>query len=363
MHKPLITDLKKLLFLIFVFSQFTFAQEIIFPGYYGAELKNKLVETYKPQVVLSYNDARDKMYGLIDNKNDSLICVYSGYRIFVPYNDPSPRNFTNAANPIINCEHTWPKSKGALENTQSFSNMHHLFPTNAVPNAGRGNLPFSEIDDNQTDKWYLNATISSTIPSANIDSYSELDENKSFEPPEDHKGNVARAMFYFYTMYQQQADNEDPNFFSIQKDVFRQWNMLDPVDEAEILRTNQIAVYQDNKANPFIIDTTLIGRVYFGVTTSLNDEQNNLYSFTLNQNYPNPFNGQTVISFNLDQPEMVKLAVFNAVGQAVDRMVNQTLPAGKHEYRFNSDAFSSGVYYYRLETPIGHTTKKMLLVR
>ena len=63
----------------------------------------------------------------------------------------------------------------------------------------RADFPFAEIPDNETDTWYYLTLTLNTIPSSNIDLYSER-RNGFFEPREDHKGNVARAMFYFYTM-------------------------------------------------------------------------------------------------------------------------------------------------------------------
>lgn len=338
------------------------SQTIIFPDLYGEELRTRLVEDYKPQSVLDYGDARDKMYALIDNHNDSLSGVYSGYTIYVPYNSPSPRDLTNAANPIINCEHTWPKSKGASGNAES--DMHHLFPTNAVPNAARGNYPFAEIDDNLTDKWYRFTNVLSSIPALGIDYYSELDDNTSFEPPETHKGNVARAMFYFYTMYKSQADNADPNFFNVQKGVLRKWNSMDPVDEAEITRTNQIAQYQDNKPNPFVLDTTLIGRVYFGVTTSLQNAANQQpQQLILLQNYPNPFNGTTTIRYQLAEPGFVEISIISNDGKKIKNWYYPSQNSGNHTLRFPAQDLSSGIYYYSIRTPSGFTSRKMLYLK
>ena len=60
-------------------------------------------------------------------------------------------------------------------------------------------------------------------------------------------------------MYSDVADN---NFFDSQKDILYDWHQQDPIIEAEIIRTNKIAEYQDYP-NPFIIDDSLIQRCYF----------------------------------------------------------------------------------------------------
>ena len=65
--------------------------------------------------------------------------------------------------------------------------------------------------------WFWQNYASSSTPSSNIDQYSESDDDL-FEPREDVKGDVARIMFYFYTIYQNVAD---PGFFSVQKKTER----------------------------------------------------------------------------------------------------------------------------------------------
>ena len=104
----------------------------------------------------------------------------------------------------------------------------------------------------------------SNIPSNNIDAYSEgiRGVNGFFEPRESRKGDVARAMFYFYTIYQPQADAADPNFFSQQMSTLCQWHEQDPVDEQEYIRTIMIAPHQDDIPNPFILDCSLVERAY-----------------------------------------------------------------------------------------------------
>jgi hypothetical protein len=78
-------------------------------------------------------------------------------------------------------------------------------------------------------------------------------------------------------------------------------------------------------------------------------------AYSLGNATPNPFNPSTVIEFTVPDAEAhVKLQVFNAVGQLVATLADQTMTAGK--YRADWDArnasgelVSSGVYYYRME--------------
>jgi len=137
--------------------------------------------------------------------------------------------------------------------------MHHLRPCKDNVNSTRSNKPFSEINDYITDNWYWLEYSSNSIPQNNIDQYSES-ASSAFEPREDVKGDIARAMFYFYTIYENVANN---SFFNEQKDVLYQWHLNDPVINSEIIRTWAIAGYQNNIPNPFILDETLIYRAYF----------------------------------------------------------------------------------------------------
>lgn len=84
---------------------------------------------------------------------------------------------------------------------------------------------------------------------------------------------------------------------------------------------------------------------------------------TLAQNYPNPFNPATNISFELAASSFVSLRVFDLQGRLVDTLVSKTLPAGPHNVTFEARHLASGTYFYRLESPQGVQTKRMVLLR
>ena len=88
----------------------------------------------------------------------------------------------------------------------------------------------------------------------------------------------------------------------------------------------------------------------------------------LNQNYPNPFNPTTQISFHLSKDTPVRLDVFNVKGQKVKTLCATDLAAGAHSYIWRGDdqagkEVSSGLYFYRLHTPQGIFSNKMLLMK
>ena len=231
--------------------------EAIHPNLSGTELLEKVATEYAPQQTLGYRRGRDILYTQIDNHNGVLEGIYTGYSIKVDPNASEPRRI--AYEQQINAEHIYPQSKGASGSAKS--DLHSLFPSNIRVNSARSNNPFAEISDELTDQWFRFDQQVNTPPSAKIDEYSESRTRTAFEPRESKEGDVARAMFYFYTIYRDQANAADPNFFPSQKATLCQWNSIDPVDDAERERSHLVANYQGNE-NPFILDSTLADRTY-----------------------------------------------------------------------------------------------------
>jgi len=88
----------------------------------------------------------------------------------------------------------------------------------------------------------------------------------------------------------------------------------------------------------------------------------------LSQNYPNPFNPSTTISFSLSEAGRASLSIYNLKGQLIRSLVDGHLSAGANTLVWDGrDAMgrsvASGVYLYRLETPRGSFTNRMLLMK
>jgi len=97
-------------------------------------------------------------------------------------------------------------------------------------------------------------------------------------------------------------------------------------------------------------------------------------NFILYQNYPNPFNPTTKIKFTiLESPlpggdgrgglQLVKLVVFDILGNEVATLVNEEKPAGSYEVQFDASKLVSGVYFYQLRKGSFSQTRKMVLMR
>lgn len=96
----------------------------------------------------------------------------------------------------------------------------------------------------------------------------------------------------------------------------------------------------------------------------------------LSQNYPNPFNPATTIEFELPEPAIVTLKVYNVLGQEVATLLDrEARDGGAASVEFDPQHLPSGAYFYRIvaeepgdpeEGSVGRTqiaVKKMMLVR
>ena len=237
----------------------------------GEPLLEYLRANYTPNSTLGYNTARDRMYTILDNFDGMVVCIYTYFEVPVDPNSSSPRSDAFQDGNGINAEHIWPRSKGA-NNEPAFSDLHSLYSTEVRVNADRGNDKFGDIPDEDVDRWYNKVNrdegsliFTTTPPPVEVrDEYSKLilSGDVRFEVKKDTQGDIARGMFYFYTIYRSEADAQDPNYFSSMDEALRSWHNADHVSEYELERTNQIAVWQGN-VNPFIADTSLVRRAYF----------------------------------------------------------------------------------------------------
>jgi len=107
--------------------------------------------------------------------------------------------------------------------------------------------------------------------------------------------------------------------------------------------------------------------------TGVNDDEITVEDFELKQNYPNPFNPSTKISFLIPGSGIVKLKVYNILGNEIATLVNEEKPAGSYEVEFfaiggsvsggSAADLSSGIYYYSLTVNGNTKTKKMVLLK
>jgi len=86
-------------------------------------------------------------------------------------------------------------------------------------------------------------------------------------------------------------------------------------------------------------------------------------SFSLSQNYPNPFNPVTKINYSVAKSGIVKITVYDILGNTVSTLVNSKLEAGSYSAEFDASKLSSGTYIYKIESGDFSDTKKMTLIK
>ena len=98
--------------------------------------------------------------------------------------------------------------------------------------------------------------------------------------------------------------------------------------------------------------------------TAVNPFGTNIPSvYSLSQNYPNPFNPSTKINFAIPKQGLVTLKIYDILGREVRTLVNEVKSAGSYTIDFNASEFSSGVYFYKLESNSFTDIKKMMLIK
>ena len=86
-------------------------------------------------------------------------------------------------------------------------------------------------------------------------------------------------------------------------------------------------------------------------------------TYVLEQNYPNPFNPTTTIRYSIPEAGIVRISIYNILGEELATPLNSWMAEGKHSYEFDGSSLASGTYLYRVQSGTFVNTKKMLLVR
>ncbi|MEA5557371.1 endonuclease I family protein, partial [Nodularia spumigena] len=203
-----------------------------------------------------------------DINGDQVFCLYTGFTATYDSTNTGVTASTQVyqSGAGINAEHIWPQSKFS-EASPMVYDLHHLFAARVQANGDRSNYPFMNVTLEDVSFWYLDATKTAEAPILEEQHlYSKYKSNTGFEPRDDYKGDVARAVFYFYAMYKDHpnmtANAENVTFFDGMKSTLLTWHRQDVPDAKELARNTKVAAWQGNR-NPFIDDTSLVARAFF----------------------------------------------------------------------------------------------------
>lgn len=237
-------------------------------------------------------------------------------KLYADYNDDittADRYKNSGASSVsFDKEHIWAQSLGDFgRNYGAGSDLHALWPSdvkgnqNAHSNYNFG-VPTTKIKELDNDKG--------TYVGRN--GYVSGSTHKVFEPLDEFKGDVARAMFYMPARYFTYIDKDHPKLELVNYssagiiadgtttgkagilETLLEWNELDPVDEHEIRRNNLIAHNYQGNRNPFI-DYPQWARIAYDPNYSGPSASNKLETSSVGTE-GDPFNGLEVLSLSLD---------------------------------------------------------------
>ena len=111
-----------------------------------------------------------------------------------------------------------------------------------------------------------------------------------------------------------------------------------------------------------ITENIVVKTVSFNVsiTARFNELKGETITSYLAQNYPNPFDQTTTIDFKIVKPSHVSLSVFNALGQKVDVIVDEYLPADNYSKQWTPKGIPAGIYFYQLTIDGYKETKRLI---
>jgi hypothetical protein len=103
--------------------------------------------------------------------------------------------------------------------------------------------------------------------------------------------------------------------------------------------------------------------VYEPFQTGVDASQPYPAGYELLPNYPNPFNGGTVIPYRLPATALVRIELWNLLGENIRVLVDEVQSGGTHEVAMRADGIPSGVYVYRLASEGQIFSRRMLLLK
>jgi len=226
----------------------------------SAELSDQLLNYYADAIDKNAKSLKSALHSIVSEtaiyltyaqayqylaETDKDYRVASGDNLVLFYMQTSFASELRCGSSATGCwnrEHMWPKSLGVgyNESVNTYTDLHHLRPTDAGINSSRSNTPYGDA----------------TTPYSKIDGF--YYDNK-FEVSDTLKGEVARAILYMTVRYE--GDNSEPDLeiyagdfsdsYPAELCTMYRWHFLDAVSENERKRNDVVESYQGNR-NPFV---------------------------------------------------------------------------------------------------------------
>ena len=208
----------------------------------------------------------------------------------------------------MNREHSFPKSWWGGTQVDAYTDLNHLYPSDAEANLAKNNYPLGEVS---TASFNNGCTKVGTPMAGQGGGCSTV-----FEPDDDYKGDFARTYFYMATCYQDytwkytymvtNSSWQTLNQWSI--NLLLKWAREDPVSDKEVARNEAVYKIQNNR-NPFI-DNPLLAEYIWGSHYG--------EAFYVDQSGEEPQGDPTLITPNLETAiEMGEVAIGKSLSVTV----------------------------------------------
>jgi endonuclease I len=293
---------------------------------------------YKPTVMAQF-EVRDTTMG-----RSFVVCSYTGEKQV--FNDPFDWTAVGYSREHSYC-HSWMPSYPADNPAKpEYSDQHNLYPVNQnKANSIRSNLPMDEITGNVV--------------------YTYMDGRAGYngaqlvyEPRDEQKGNVARAMFYMATCYNGVSSQNWALPTNQSQATLKNWHFSDLPDNYEIARQEYIFSQQGNR-NPYVDSVNFVCHVNFsnmtydatGCNLGLNEQlvESNLVVF------PVPTNGKLYVQVNGTQVNDYKIVSIG--GQVIDTKSDLTADV----LELNTAVYAPGTYIIYVNTPFGASQRTFIV--
>ena len=252
----------------------------------------------------------------------------------------------NSEGDCYNREHLWAQSWTNNDGTEK-TDLHHVYPTDGKVNGMRDNYAFGKVGN--TTWTSLNG---SKLGSCVTPGFS----GTAFEPIDEYKGDIARALMYVSVRYYTEDSSwgtSDMTNKSVIKDwamtMLLQWHEQDPVSEKEINRNNAVYNIQRNR-NPFVDYPEFAERIWDPTWSVAENE----YTVFVNV-WPNP----ATTTVNIAGENLNAVYMYNVMGQLV-----LTLDVSDDEQAtIDVSSLGSGIYFMNVTTQNGGSTLKKVVVQ
>ena len=222
-------------------------------GLTGNQLKSALHNIIKGHTSISYSNILNAFWST-DNKGNGVVWdMYSdrpgGTPPYTYYLGQDNCGQYDSEGDCYNREHSWPQSWFNNDGTAR-TDLHHIFPTDGFVNGMRSNHPYGEV---RSSSWV--SQNGSKVGTCKTSGYT----GTVFEPIDEYKGDLARALMYMSVRYYSEDANWGSSGMTNKAELqpwaiqlLLRWHEQDPVSQKEIDRNN--AIYDDfqHNRNPFV---------------------------------------------------------------------------------------------------------------